>query len=106
MDYLIQSPRQLSHHLRSLRKAKGLSQQRLGAMLGVGQTRIARIERDPTSMSVDQFLSLLSTLGAGMVLRLMAMPGGTATAPGSSKASGVGRAATSRRRRDTTEEPW
>jgi HTH-type transcriptional regulator/antitoxin HipB len=69
MDYPIQSPGQLSAHLRSLRKSRGLNQVQLGAVLGVGQTRIARIERDPTSVSVEQFLALLGALGVQMVLR-------------------------------------
>jgi len=69
MDYPIQSPSQLSAHLRSLRKSRGLNQVQLGALLGVGQTRIARIERDPSAISVEQFLALLGTLGVQMVLR-------------------------------------
>jgi HTH-type transcriptional regulator/antitoxin HipB len=69
MDYPIQAPGQLSAHLRSLRKSRGLSQAQLGAVLGVGQTRIARIERDPTAVSVEQFLAFLGALGARMVLR-------------------------------------
>ncbi|MED5619920.1 helix-turn-helix domain-containing protein [Ideonella sp. BN130291] len=71
MDYAIQSPAQLSSHLRSLRKAKGLSQQQLGALLGVGQSRIARIENQPGSVSVDQFLAVLGALRVQMVLRAM-----------------------------------
>ncbi len=69
MDYPIQIDSQLSSHLRALRKARGLSQVQLGAVLGVGQTRIARIERDPTAVSVEQFLALLGALGVQMVLR-------------------------------------
>ena len=69
MDYPIQSPGQLSAHLRSLRKARGLNQVQLGAALGVGQARIARIERDPAAVSVEQFLDLLGALGVQMVLR-------------------------------------
>ena len=69
MDYPIQSPGQLSAHLRSLRKSRGLSQVQLGAALGVGQTRVARIEGDPTAISVEQFLALLGALGVQMVLR-------------------------------------
>jgi HTH-type transcriptional regulator / antitoxin HipB len=71
MDYAIQSPAQLSSHLRSLRKAKGLSQQQLGALLGVGQSRIARIENQPGSVSVDQFLTVLGALRVQMVLRAL-----------------------------------
>ena len=69
MDYPIQSPGQLSAHLRALRKARGWSQAQLGAALGVGQTRVTRIERNPTAISVEQLLELLGALGAQLVLR-------------------------------------
>ena len=94
MDYPIQSPGQLSAHLRSLRKASGLSQVQLGAMLGVGQTRIARIERDPTAVSVEQFLDLLGALGVQMVLR----SNGPRAATGPSGATPT--------QRGPTDEPW
>lgn len=68
MDYHIQTPAQLSAHIRALRQAKGMTQATLGQALGVGQARIARIEADPTSISVDQLLKLLSVLGIQMVL--------------------------------------
>jgi HTH-type transcriptional regulator / antitoxin HipB len=104
MDYPIQSPGQLSAHLRSLRKARGLNQVQLGAALGVGQARVARIERDPTAVSVEQFLDLLGALGVQMVLRSAgprsaATPGNASlkpapSAPGRSKAA------------DPSDEPW
>jgi HTH-type transcriptional regulator/antitoxin HipB len=68
-DYPIQSPGQLSSHLRALRKVRGLSQAQLGALLGVGQTRVARIERDPAAVSVAQILDVLHALAVQMVLR-------------------------------------
>lgn len=71
MDYPIQTPAQLSAHLRALRQAKGMNQTTVGQALGVGQARIARIEADPTSISVDQLLKLLSVLGMQMVLSPM-----------------------------------
>jgi len=76
-DYPIQSPGQLASHLRALRKVRGLSQEQLGALLGVGQTRVARIERDPTAVSVAQFLGVLNALAVQMVLR----PAGEPPAP-------------------------
>lgn len=97
MDYPIQAPGQLSSHLRSLRKAKGLSQAQLGALLGVGQTRIARIERDPASISVDQFLAILQVLGARMVLRRDDEPDPARPSRPRSAATG---------RRAATDEPW
>lgn len=69
MDYPIQSPLQLASHLRALRKAQGLSQQQLGERLGLSQSRIARIEREPGSVSVAQFLGVLAALRAALVLR-------------------------------------
>ncbi len=69
MDYPIQTALQLSTHLRSLRKARGLSQAELGARLGVGQTRVARIEGNPTAVSVEQLIEVLGALGVRLVLR-------------------------------------
>lgn len=69
MDYPIQIPPQLSTHLRALRKARGLSQAELGTRLGVGQTRVARIEGKPTAVSVEQLLEVLGALGVRLVLR-------------------------------------
>ena len=101
MDYPIQSPGQLSAHLRSLRKSRGLNQVQLGAALGVGQTRIARIERDPTAVSVEQFLTLLGALGVQMVLRSN-RPASVTDAPASDAKST--RPALTRRR--PHGEPW
>ncbi|MGQ0622098.1 MAG: helix-turn-helix domain-containing protein [Panacagrimonas sp.] len=54
--------------MRALRKQSGLTQAQLGHRLGVGQARIAEIENNPAAMSVEQFLRVLSTLGAGLVI--------------------------------------
>lgn len=89
VDYPIQSPGQLSSHLRALRKARGLSQAQLGAVLGVGQTRVARIEHNPAAISVEQLVGILSALGVQMVLRAPA-----AAAP------------TARAKRPPTDEAW
>lgn len=103
MDYPIQSSGQLSAHLRSLRKSRGLNQVELGAVLGVGQARIARIERDPTAVSVEQFLALLSALGVQMVLRPNG-PGGGADGPAEASGSSSTRSTPTRRR--PLDEPW
>jgi HTH-type transcriptional regulator/antitoxin HipB len=69
MDYPLQIPDQLAHHLRALRLTKGWSQAELGQRLGVGQSRVARIERDPTAISVEQLWRVLAVLGVQVVLR-------------------------------------
>jgi HTH-type transcriptional regulator / antitoxin HipB len=68
MGHTLQVPSQLSSHLRALRKAKGLSQAALGARLGLSQARIARIEGEPLSISVEQLLRVLAALGVGVTL--------------------------------------
>ena len=78
MDYALQSPHQLSSHLQALRKARGLSQQQLGELLGLSQSRVARIEHEPGSVSVDQFMQVLAALHASLLLRI-AEPGAPAS---------------------------
>jgi HTH-type transcriptional regulator / antitoxin HipB len=97
MDYPIQSAAQLRSHLRALRRACGLSQAQLGALLGVGQTRVTRIERDPAAISVEQFLGVLGALRVQMVLRPIGSGSRLADEPA---------AAGSRERADPGSEPW
>lgn len=66
MTYLLQTPDQLAVHLRALRLANGWSQKQLAEKLGLSQSRVARIERDPLSISVEQLLKVLSALGANV----------------------------------------
>jgi HTH-type transcriptional regulator/antitoxin HipB len=56
MDYLISIADQLAPQLRSMRKARGLNQSDLAIRLGVSQSRIAAIERNPAAVSVGQLL--------------------------------------------------
>jgi hypothetical protein len=49
----------------SARAAQGA----LGEALGVGQTRVARIEGNPTAVSVEQLIEVLGALGVQLVLR-------------------------------------
>jgi HTH-type transcriptional regulator / antitoxin HipB len=100
MDYPIQSPSQLASHLRALRKVRRLSQAQLGAVLGVGQTRVARIERDPTAISVAQFLDVINALGVQMVLQPVGGPAPT----GPVKASAKSAAGATKRR--PTDDSW
>ncbi len=64
----LQTPTQLANHLRSFRKARGLTQAALGELTGLDQTRIAKIERDPTRVSVGQLLRLLAALQVRVLL--------------------------------------
>lgn len=68
VDYLISLPSQLAPQLRSLRKARQLSQAALALKLGVSQSRIAAIERNPAAVSAGQLLELLRVLDVNLVL--------------------------------------
>lgn len=61
MDYPVQLTNQLPQFL--------LTQTELARRLGVGQSRVADIERNPGSVSVEQLMQLLSILGAGLVIQ-------------------------------------
>jgi HTH-type transcriptional regulator / antitoxin HipB len=65
----LQTPAQLASHLRSFRKARGLTQAQLGRLAGLDQTRIAKIERDPSRVSMGQLLQLLAVLQVRVLLQ-------------------------------------
>lgn len=66
--YPIHTPAQLSVHIKSLRKARGLTQAALGLRLGVKQVRVAEIENNPGSVSVEQLVQVLHALDARLLL--------------------------------------
>ena len=80
MDYPVQLVSQLQQLLKSLRKSRQMTQAELAGRLGVVQSRIADIERDPGAVSVEQLLQVLAMLGAQVVVRQTA-PGPSANKP-------------------------
>lgn len=64
----LQTPLQLADHLRSFRRSRGLTQAELGRLVGLDQTRIAKIERDPRVVSLGQLMKLLAVLGVRILL--------------------------------------
>jgi HTH-type transcriptional regulator/antitoxin HipB len=81
MNYPILTAAQLSSHLRSLRKARGITQTQLGRRVGLSQSRIGKIERDPALVSVGELLRILGELGVCVLLQ------GPAAASGSTAGS-------------------
>lgn len=69
MDYPVPLATQLQPLLKSLRKSRQMTQAELALRLGVVQSRVADIERDPGVVSVEQLLKLLAVLGAQLVVR-------------------------------------
>lgn len=70
MKIKISSALQLGAHFKSLRRAKGWSQNDLGKRLGITQSRIAQIESNPESISVDKLIQILHVLDAGLLLEV------------------------------------
>lgn len=68
MDYLISTPSQLSHALRSARKAHGLRQADAGKLVGLLPKTISSLENHPGSATVDSFLKLLSALDLELII--------------------------------------
>lgn len=66
--FRIPTAAQLSVHLKSLRKLRGLTQASLGQRIGVKQARVADIERDPGAISVEQLIQILHALDARLML--------------------------------------
>jgi len=85
----VQTAGQLSAHLKSLRKARGMTQAQLGQRIGVKQVRVADIERDPGAISVEQLLEVIHALDARlMIAQAPAYGPATAKAPAIAKEPG------------------
>ncbi len=103
MAYPLQTPSQLPSHLRALRRARGWTQAELGARLGLSQTRIARIEGAPLSVSVQQLLEVLAALGVRLALEPLSAP--VAVTTSATTAQSPTRGAKAQRKRQT-EANW
>lgn len=66
----LQSPAQLSAHLKALRKTRGMTQAQLAKRLGISQSRLADIENHPETVSSAQLLDLFAVLGVEVLLRI------------------------------------
>lgn len=69
MDYPLHLTSQLQQLLKSLRKSRQMTQAQLARQLGVVQSRVADIEREPGNVSVEQLMNVLAMLGAQLVVR-------------------------------------
>jgi HTH-type transcriptional regulator/antitoxin HipB len=75
----LQTPAQLSAQLRSLRKARGLTQADLGKLVALDQTRIAKIERDPRLVSLGQLMQILAALRVRVLLEPLPLAKGASS---------------------------
>jgi len=74
MNYLITTPAQLSHALKSARKTTRLTQAETGVQVGLLPKTISALENHPESSSVESLLKLLSVLGLELSLRSKGKP--------------------------------
>lgn len=68
MDYPIKILSQLRPILIGFRKSKGLTQTHLAKQLGITQQSYAKLEADPTSVSVERLFKILQLLDVEMIL--------------------------------------
>jgi len=67
---LVQSPSQLSLHLKSLRRSRKLTQADMAKRLQITQERYSQIERNPELIASGRLLDILAVLGVDVLLKL------------------------------------
>ena len=67
---LLQSPKQLSLHLKSLRKSRRFTQTDMAKRLRVTQERYSQIERNPELVATGRLFDILAALGVDVLLRV------------------------------------
>jgi len=67
---LVQSPSQLTLHLKSLRKSRNVTQANMAKRLQITQERYSQIERNPELIATGRLLEILAVLGVDVLLKL------------------------------------
>lgn len=78
---LLQSPSQLSLHLKSLRKSRNVTQADMARRLGVTQERYSQMEGRPQIISVERLLEILAILQVDVLLKVRARSAERAASP-------------------------
>lgn len=68
-DHLLLTTSQLGLLLRSARQQARLSQQDVAARLGLGQSRVSKLEADPGSLTATQLLELFTLYRLELLVR-------------------------------------
>jgi HTH-type transcriptional regulator/antitoxin HipB len=66
---LLQSPAQLSLHLKSLRKSRNMTQAEMAKRLQVTQARYSNMERNPELIATGRLLEILAILSVDVLLK-------------------------------------
>ena len=86
MNYPVDTPPQLASVLRSLRRARKLTQAEVGKKMGVSLKRISGIELNPGVTTFDQIARMVSVLGGRLVVEVDHEPQSKARQPKSGEA--------------------
>ncbi|MBL8267203.1 helix-turn-helix domain-containing protein [Steroidobacter sp.] len=78
---LLQSPSQLSVHLKSLRKSRNLTQAEMAKRLQITQERYSQIERNPELIATGRLLEIFAVLGVDVLLKIRTAPGASTSSP-------------------------
>jgi HTH-type transcriptional regulator/antitoxin HipB len=106
MDYPINFADQLVQHLKSFRKARGLTQVQLALHLGMTQSRVAEIEMNPGKVSLENLLTVLAALEVRMLLREAPEPSMTSLTTHTNKAMTLAERKAKINRSTLNEEDW
>ncbi|HWQ93680.1 MAG TPA: helix-turn-helix transcriptional regulator [Clostridia bacterium] len=74
-EYPIKTPQQLGAVLRGYRKERRLTQQEVGARLGMAQNTVSQIESEPGRAGLARVFKLLAALELEIVVRPRGIPG-------------------------------
>lgn len=69
MEYRIATDSQLTLLLKSLRKARKLTQAQLGERLGMSQRMVAKLEAHPEAASFARVFQALNAMGMDLILK-------------------------------------
>lgn len=69
MDHTLKTADQLTTHLKSMRRLRGLTQTEAGARAALSQRRLSKLELEPSRMTVAQLLALAGALDFDVILR-------------------------------------
>jgi HTH-type transcriptional regulator/antitoxin HipB len=68
MGIVITLPNQIGEILRGRRKARRLPQQELAEKLGISQAQFSKLEKDPSSLTLDRLLLLVKLLDLEVIV--------------------------------------
>lgn len=78
---MLQSPSQLSLHLKSLRKSRKVTQADIAKRLRITQERYSQIERNPELIAAGRLLEIFAVLGVDVMLKLRPPESARTTTP-------------------------